>query len=74
MAGRRIVIDLDNNSNAEALINYIKSLDYARIEEDHFEVPEWQKIEVRQRLKFHEENPEDYLDFDAMMADIENEL
>jgi hypothetical protein len=74
MNGRRIVLEIDDNSNADALIKYIKSLDYVRIEEDDFDIPEWQKMEVRKRLKDYQANPTDVLGFDSMMDEIENEL
>jgi hypothetical protein len=74
MNGRRIVLEIDDNSNADALIKYIKSLDYVRIEEDDFDITEWQKMEVRKRLKDYQANPTDVLDFDNMMDEIEKEL
>ncbi len=66
MAGRRIVLDIDSNSNADALIDYIKSLDYVRIEEDNFEVPEWQKELVRQRIKKNGDNLDNYISIDEL--------
>ncbi len=51
------------------LINELKN-----VISNNFMIPEWQKVEVRQRLKEHEENPNDYLDFDVMMDEIEKDL
>ncbi len=67
MAGRRIIIDIDDNSNVDALINYIRSLDYVKkIEEDSFEVPEWQKELVRQRIKKNGDNLDNYISIDEL--------
>ncbi|MEZ5009165.1 MAG: hypothetical protein R2753_13525 [Chitinophagales bacterium] len=63
---RRIVLDIDNNSNADALIDYIRSLDYVRIEEDNFEVLEWQKELVRERIKKNGDNLDNYISIDDL--------
>jgi len=41
---------------------------------EQFDIPDWQKEEVRQRMEDHKENPEEALDFDAAMDDIEDNL
>jgi len=53
--------------------NKIKSK-YKGIEQDQINIPDWQMKEVRKRLKDHENNPEQALDFDSAMDDIEKEL
>ncbi len=60
----------DDSGNKVAVVMSIK--EYERLTVG--DVPEWQKVEVRQRLKDHEANPNDYLDFDVMMDEIEKEL
>jgi hypothetical protein len=53
--------------------NKIKSK-YKGIEQDQINIPDWQMKEVRKRLKDHKNNPEQALDFDSAMDDIEKEL
>ncbi|MDP2113011.1 MAG: addiction module protein [Bacteroidota bacterium] len=40
-------------------------------ERDTFEVPEWQKEIVRQRLKDYQDNPDKVLDWDNIQREIE---
>lgn len=40
-------------------------------EKDTFEVPEWQKEIVRQRLKNYHDNPDKVLDWDNVQKEIE---
>ena len=42
--------------------------------EEEFYIPQWQKAEVLKRKEFSKSNPESLIDFDKMMAAIENEL
>ena len=42
--------------------------------EEQFYIPQWQKAEVLKRKEFSKSNPESLIDFDKMMAAIENEL
>lgn len=37
-------------------------------------IPEWQINETRRRIKLMEENPEELVDFDQALKDIEKEL
>ena len=51
MAGRRIIIDTDDNGNVDALINYIRSLDYVKkIEEDECKLSDEQKKAIDHAL------------------------
>jgi len=42
--------------------------------EEEFQIPQWQKDEVLNRLEKYKENPTQTLDFDSMMDEIEKEL
>ena len=42
--------------------------------EEEIYIPQWQKAEVLKRKEFSKLNPESLIDFDKMMAAIENEL
>ena len=42
--------------------------------EEEIYIPQWQKAEVLKRKEFSKSNPESLIDFDKMMAAIENEL
>jgi hypothetical protein len=41
---------------------------------DEIDIPYWHKETVRKRLAEYENNPNDVLDFDIAMMDIEKEL
>ena len=51
--------------------NMLKSK-YKDIEQ--FDIPEWQVNEVRQRLDDYKKNPDQALDFDKAMDDIERDF
>ena len=51
--------------------NVLKSK-YKDIEQ--FDIPEWQVNEVRQRLDDYKKNPDQVLDFDKAMDDIERDF
>lgn len=51
--------------------NLIENLGYQYTKNEDFVIPEWQKEEVRKRLEDHKNNPNDVLDFDEAMKDIE---
>lgn len=44
------------------------------IEQEDFEVPEWHKELVRKRMEGYKNNPDQVMDFDAAMDDIEKDL
>ena len=44
------------------------------IEQEEITIPDWHTQEVRKRLDEHKNNPDNVLDFDNAMDDIENEL
>jgi hypothetical protein len=41
---------------------------------EQINIPEWQMKEVRKRLKDYKNNPEQAMDFDTAMDDIEKDL
>lgn len=47
---------------------------YKGIEQDEVDVPGWHKDIVRKRLDDYKKNPDQALDFDSAMDDIEKEL
>ncbi len=49
-------------------------LKYKEIEHEEIEIPGWQKDVVRERLLSYKNNPDDVLDFDSSMDDIEKEV
>lgn len=69
----------DNNGKTTGVFipindwKYLKNK-YKEIEQeerDTFEVPEWQKEIVRQRLKDYQDNPDNVLDWDNVQREIE---
>ena len=53
--------------------NELKSK-FKGIEIDEIDIPYWHKDAVRKRLAEYENNPNDILDFDIAMMEIEKEL
>ena len=53
--------------------NKLKSK-YKGIEQEQIDIPVWQMEEVRKRLKDYRSEPEQALDFDTAMEDIEKGL
>ena len=47
---------------------------YQDIEQESFEVPEWHKEIVRQRMADYKNNPDQAVDFDTAMDEIEKGL
>ena len=47
---------------------------YKGIDQEQIDIPEWQMDEVRKRLADYKENPEQAMNFDAAMDEIENDL
>ncbi len=47
---------------------------YKGIEQTEIDIPNWHKEIVRKRLKDYQNNPEQVLDFDTAMNDIEKDL
>ena len=47
---------------------------YQNIEQESFEMPEWHKEIVRQRMVDYKNNPEQAVDFDTAMDEIEEGL
>jgi len=53
--------------------NELKSR-FKGIEQEEITVPDWHLAIVRERLKNYEKDPEQVLDFEVTMADIEKDL
>ena len=53
--------------------NELKS-EFTGIDIDEIDIPYWHKETARKRLAEYENNPNDVLDFDIAMMDIEKEL
>lgn len=47
---------------------------YEGIEDEQIQIPDWQMEEVLRRIEDYENNPEQALDFDSAMDEIEKEL
>ena len=47
---------------------------YKGIEQNELDIPDWHKNIVRERLNDYAKNPENTIDFDKAMDDIEKEL
>jgi hypothetical protein len=68
---KEIVLRVEDEK-LEALLNFLKTVDYIQIEKDA--IPEWQKNEVHERLAEYKRNPSSALDFDATIDEIEQSL
>lgn len=69
----KITLDINDNK-AAAFINFIKSLDFIKVEVPEQEFIQSQMNEVNKRLEEHENNPSNAIDFDIAMDEIEKEL
>lgn len=47
---------------------------YSDIEKDLYDIPQWQKDELDKRMESYKNNPDQLLDFDQAMDDIEKDL
>ena len=47
---------------------------YKGIEQEEVDIPTWQMQEVKKRIKDYKNNPDQALDFDDAMNDIEKDL
>ena len=47
---------------------------YKGIDQEHIDIPDWQMQEVRDRVENFKSNPDQALDFDATMDEIEKDL
>jgi hypothetical protein len=45
-----------------------------KVKDEEHDIPDWQKKEVSKRLKDFKKNPDQAMDFDTTMDDIEKEL
>lgn len=53
--------------------NNLKSK-YKGIEQEEIDIPEWHKDIVRERMRDYNRNPEQVIDFDIALDDIEKDL
>lgn len=67
----KITLDIKDN-RFSTFLAFIKTLDYVSVPKD--DVPAWQMKEAEKRLKSYKKNPEQALDFDSAMDDIEKGL
>jgi hypothetical protein len=67
MTTKTIHID-DSNKYAQAFLDYLKSLDFVKIEEDDVSIPQWQQDIVRERIK--NTKKEDYVSWDEVEKNI----
>ena len=47
---------------------------YGDLDHEVNDLPQWQKDELDRRLELHKNNPDDVLDFDEAMKDLEKDL
>ena len=53
--------------------DFIDFLKYKHLNNEQYEVPEWQKEEVRRRIKYSQEHPESFVS-ESEMSDFLNDL
>ena len=58
-------------SLASTFLSFIKTLDYVAVSNEELSVPKWQIKEVEKRLKTLEKHPEEAIDFDKTIQNIE---
>jgi len=68
----KITLDIPVNKY-QFFLELVKNLTFVKIADDEA-IPEWQMIEVNTRLENHKNNPDQAMDFDAAMDDIEKDL
>jgi len=67
----KITLDIQE-SRYNTFLAFIKTLDYVSMPSENT-IPQWQKDEVMQRLEDLEKNPENAIDFDQTLNDIETQ-
>ena len=69
---KQVTLNVED-SKFQAFISFIQTLDYVSVSSDET-IPEWQQEEVGKRLKSYKNNPDQALDFNTAMEDIEKDL
>jgi len=69
----KITLDIPDNKY-QFFLELVKNLTFVKVDDDDEAIPEWQMIEVNTRLENHKNNPDQAMDFDAAMDDIEKDL
>lgn len=71
----RITLDVPQNQ-VEALLDFLKNLKGVTIQsqENESDVPDWHKEIVNERLENYKSNPDDLIDFDKAMDDLDKKL
>ncbi|MFT6719034.1 MAG: hypothetical protein ACJAY8_001433 [Sphingobacteriales bacterium] len=70
---KQIVLNIED-SKYHAFFSFIQTLDYVSISEKEEGIPGWQVDQVNERMEEYKNNPDQSLDFDAAMSDIEKDL
>ena len=68
----KITLDI-KDSRFNTFLAFIKTLDYVSVSKEQ-DIPNWHKDIIDQRLASYKENPDQTLDFDQAMDDIEKDL
>lgn len=68
----KLVLDIDD-SKGQTLIDFLKSLDFVKIEES-YEIPQWHQQLINERLNFFEEFPEQKIKLNEVIDRIESQL
>lgn len=66
----KITLDI-KDSRFQTFLSFIKTLDYVAVSNEELSVPNWQIKEVEKRLKTLEKHPEEAIDFDKTIQNIE---
>lgn len=68
----KVVLDIDD-SKGKSLLEFLKSLDFVRVEENT-DLPQWHQQIIDERLDFLKSFPEQKSNFDDVLNSIESEL
>ncbi|AMS25869.1 hypothetical protein AEM51_01455 [Bacteroidetes bacterium UKL13-3] len=68
----KLVLDIDD-SKGQTLIDFLKSLDFVKIEES-YEIPQWHQQLINERLNFFEEFSEQKIKLNEVIDRIESQL
>ena len=58
----------------EDVLKKLEEIDFSLKSSNDIHIPEWQIEETRRRIKLMDENPDELVDFDQALKDIEKEL
>ncbi len=68
---KQVTLSIPDNK-FKTFLAFIKTLDYVQVEDNT--IPQWQMEEVNKRLADYKNNPEQAMDFDTAMDDIDKDL